>query len=247
MPVPGVTRDAYLECLGRALREIPSDLVVLSGDLAATDPSEEAYSELAALCARCTDGRPVVAIPGNHDVGATLERWFPAPGRILSRGPQHCLATEATGQRLLFLDSGPGAVAPDALRWLSAEVEASAKRAYLFMHHPPVLAGVPFMDSSYPLVNHNEVLAVLEAAPHGAAVFCGHYHCARDVVRGRVAVHLTPSTLFQLDTEAGGPELLDRPSACRLIEIDGDGYRTWIRELCPGSPETTEDVPRASA
>ncbi len=231
MPVPGPAREAYLERLGDALREIPADLVVLSGDLAATDPSDDVYEELAALLARCAGGRPVVAIPGNHDVGASLEQWFPAPGEVLSRGPEHCLSVEVAGQRLYFLDSGPGVVAPDALGWLRAEVVGASDRVHLFMHHPPLLAGVPFMDRNYPLANRDEVLAVLEAAPAGVAVFCGHYHCAREVVRGQVSVHLAPSALFQLDPEAGGLALLHTPPACRLVEIHEGGYRTWLREL----------------
>ena len=230
-PLPGSwsTPEAYLATLRSALA-VPSDLVVLSGDLAMNEPSDHIYSTVRDLLADA--GRPVVAIPGNHDAGGVFERWFPAPAGA-SPGPEACFAWSFGGARLLFVDSGPGVVSAAAVGWLREQVEGSASRVYVFIHHPPLLAGVTFMDMNYPLENRNEVFAVLDDCGGGAAVFCGHYHSARDVVRGRVAVHLAPSTLFQIDPdEEDFVVLSDRP-ACRLVEIMDGEYRTWVRELEP--------------
>lgn len=228
LPEPCGSREEYLERLGSMLEEVDSDLVVLTGDLAMDVPSDEVYATLRDRF--CSAGRPVVAIPGNHDVGGSLARHFPPP-RHAAPGPDHSFAATFGAHRLLFLDSAPGVVSARSLRWLGEQVAGSGSRVDLFVHHPPLLAGVPFMDRNYPLENRDEVMAVLERCPDGAAVFCGHYHTARDVLRGRVAVHIAPSTYFQLDPEQEELVIVSHRPACRLIELDRDGYRTWVREL----------------
>ncbi len=229
MPDPAATPEAYLETL-RAALALSSDLVVLSGDLALQKPSDHIYSTLRDLVADA--GRPVVAIPGNHDVGGDLERWFPPP-EDASRGPDACFAASFVGQRLVFIDSAPGVVSGAAVTWLRGQVTGATSRVYVFIHHPPLLAGVRFMDRNYPLANRDEVLTVLEGCGGGAAVFCGHYHAARDVVRGRVAVHIAPSTLFQIDPEPEDFVIRSLRPACRMVDIDGDAYRTWVHEIEP--------------
>lgn len=236
LPVPGLTTTAYLEQLATAVRDISSDIIVVSGDLSLNATSEYAYAALGELFEKA--GRPVYVIPGNHDIGGSPGDFFPPPGRVVSRGPEHCFTVSIAEHQLRFLDSSPGVVDEAALRWLREEISGSTSRAFVFMHHPPLLAGAPFMDHNFPLQNHAEVLAVLEACTSGVAVFCGHYHCARDLFRGAVAVHIAPSTLFQLDPEADEFVLLSSPPACRLIELEGDDYRTWVRALELGPAHT---------
>lgn len=229
LPVSHLTAASYLELLAGALRGISADLVVLSGDLALHQPSEAIYRILSELCSATTV--PVLAMPGNHDIGAPLERYFPTPGRLVSRGPEHCSTRELAGRRLLFLDSSAGRVSAAALDWLSGQLAAAGGRQYLFMHHPPLLAGAPFMDDNFPLENHAEVATRLAEVPAGVAVFCGHYHCARDLFRGRLAVHIAPSTLFQIDPGQAEFTILPLPPACRVVELGEGGYRTWCQPL----------------
>lgn len=229
IPVPGLTPTVYLKRLVAAVRDTAPDLVVLSGDLAMTGPSDHVYGTLREAFRPVH--QPVCVIPGNHDVPGSLGRFFAPPREVVSSGPEHCFAVVVGDRRVLFLDSSRAVVADDALAWLRAEIVAADERVYLFVHHPLMLAGTPFMDRNYPLENRDDVMTVLANCEAGASVFCGHYHCGRDLVRGGVVVHITPSCLFQLDPESDEAVVLPSPQACRVIDIDGSGYRTWIREL----------------
>jgi len=70
----------------------------------------------------------------------------------------------------------------------------------VFMHHPPAICGCLFMDTKYPLKNIDEVRKSLKKVPNLHNIFVGHYHTEKFIVQDGKNIHLTPSTMMQIDT-----------------------------------------------
>ena len=109
------------------------------------------------------------------------------------------------------------------LHWLEQQLGRIDRDAVIFMHHPPVTGGVPFMDSKHALQNMHEVHAILFNFPHHLTIFCGHYHAEKTLCSRNLTVHITPSTYFQIDTHAQGFKVDHYRIACREINLRSDG------------------------
>ncbi|MFW6366971.1 MAG: metallophosphoesterase, partial [Spirochaetota bacterium] len=59
----------------------------------------------------------------------------------------------------------------------------------------------------------------------------GHYHLEKQCTVDGVAIHITPSTFFQLDDNSEGFALLTHTIGWRIIELDGDNLYTRIQWL----------------
>jgi Icc protein len=143
-------------------------------------------------------GIPFSAIPGNHDQSALLAEGLGLANR-LKNGELYY--DQSWGSWLvLFLDSARGFLSPGQKHWLSQQLYSHGSHPVLvFIHHPPCLAGVPYMDSRYALQDRDEVLAILGDHAASVELFCGHYHVEKSLRIGRVGIHITPSTFFQID------------------------------------------------
>ncbi|HRJ15700.1 MAG TPA: hypothetical protein PLI34_11965, partial [Saprospiraceae bacterium] len=90
--------------------------------------------------------------------------------------------------------------------------------------HPPLKAGVPFMDNHYPLQNPEVFLDVIAACPqHPIHVFCGHYHVEKTVHSGYLHVHITPSTFFQIDGFREDFGIDHYRPGMRVLDLSDDG------------------------
>ncbi len=205
-------RQNYLDIL-KAAQSFSPDLLIVSGDLAFDTPDEQVYrwmkSQLDALPI------PYAVIGGNHDDSTLLARVF---------GLEHLLTNHelyyklALGDRsLLLLETSSGTASDTQLEWLANELAQMDEPAVIFMHHPPVKAGVPFLDINYPLLNMADVQAILHRHPYAVSVFCGHYHVDKVLCSKNLTVHITPSTYFQIDW--------------RHQEFQIDHHRPGLREI----------------
>ena len=70
------------------------------------------------------------------------------------------------------------------------------------MHHPPLHAGVPFMDNQHALKNREEVQSILFEHPFNVNIFTGHYHVEKMIRKKNIVVHITPSCFFQIAQES---------------------------------------------
>ena len=153
-----------------------ADLCISSGDLT-HDGSPLQYELFASTIGDLP--MPVHLIPGNHDARGPMLATLPATrhdknGFINTAFTHH-------GIRFVLLDTliegeDAGILCEKRLAWLSSELAASQNLPVLiFMHHPPVRVGLPFMDSIN-LQNADDFGDVI--ASHGGIkhIFFGHLH-----------------------------------------------------------------------
>ncbi|MCC2954029.1 metallophosphoesterase [Massilia sp. IC2-477] len=157
-----------------ALRPLP-DLLVLSGDLA-DDGAIESYRQLQEALAAWP--QPVRFALGNHDDRAHFRSVF---------GDSHFTegfvqgVTDLGGLRLVVLDSleegrHGGAFCASRAGWLrQALQDGGNKPALVFLHHPPVDVGLPWIDPGPDQAWIARLDAALQGAPI-AAICTGHVH-----------------------------------------------------------------------
>jgi 3',5'-cyclic-AMP phosphodiesterase len=194
-------RQNFLDIL-QAAKSFSPDLLILSGDLAFDTPEEKVYRwmkrQLDALGLRYT------VIGGNHDSSKLLAQVFGLEKHL--KGNDLYYKLSVNDQPLLLLETSNGTVSEAQLEWLGSELAELNAPAIIFMHHPPVEGGVPYMDINYPLRNMAEVRAVLHRHPHPVYVFCWHYHVEKMLCVKNLTVHITPTTYFQMKWQQ--PEFL---------------------------------------
>lgn len=162
------------------LMESPNrpDMLVLSGDI--TDRGDaESFAKTAALLAECPF--PVLPLVGNHDNRAALCAAFPqvvpAEGGFL-----HYVVDAELGLRVICLDTledgrHGGAFCKARAAWLTARLaEAPDTPTLIFMHHPPVVSGIDWMDPAPNEAWMERLSVVLTGQRQVQAIHCGHLH-----------------------------------------------------------------------
>jgi len=221
-------RKQFVEVL-QVLAKTKLDLLVLSGDLAASEGEPEAYAWLRQVLT--TFPYPYVVMAGNHDHAVRMKRAFDLADSDVSQGMLYFSRT-IKGKRLLFLDSSFYRIPKQQLEWLNTQLADYKKPTLLFVHHPPLLCECLFMDECHCLRNIDEVWRVLDQLPQIEHIFCGHYHADKTVLKNGKSVHLTPSTIFQIDTE--NPQFAIKHNSkpgWRMIEWVGNKVQTYAEYL----------------
>jgi 3',5'-cyclic AMP phosphodiesterase CpdA len=172
--------------------------VVVSGDLVEHGSRDE-YRRLAGALERCA--APVHLMTGNHDDRDALVDVFPHLARGCGAwGLQY--AVDLPSLRLLLLDSlveGTSGGALDAARlaWLDERLaEAPSRPAIVFVHHPPVLTGLPHVDSSA-LANGDALAEVVFRHRNVIRVASGHIHRSLCAAFAGTMLTVCPSTAHQ--------------------------------------------------
>jgi len=198
-----------------ALRPLP-DLLVLSGDLA-DDGALESYRQLQEALAAWP--QPVRFALGNHDDRTHFRSVF---------GDSHFTdgfvqgVTDLAGLRIVILDSleegrHGGAFCASRAGWLrQALQDGGDKPALVFLHHPPVDVGLPWIDPGPDQAWIARLDAALQGAPI-AAICTGHVHLG-GVFRwqGR-QVATCPSSSSDLSL-AFAPMIAAQPDGRPLVE-----------------------------
>ena len=218
IPIPGEdthgvdVRTNFLKLI-EAIPAFKPDVLVVTGDLCLTEGRREVYEWVKPRFDALNI--PYYVISGNHDDPALLAEVFQVEehlqnGRLFYEEMNFSLP-------MLFLDTTIGVLSEDQLTWLNQKLAILQGPVLLFIHHPPIKAGVPFMDNQYILKNWPEVFSCLEAYQDSVHVFSGHYHTDKTILRGNVAIHITPSCYFQIDQWSQ--------------EFKVDHYRVGFREI----------------
>jgi 3',5'-cyclic AMP phosphodiesterase CpdA len=210
----------------RRLMEGPNrpDFLVLSGDI--TDHGDaESFAKAAALVSDCPC--PVLPLVGNHDSREGLLGAFPqvvpADGGFL-----HYVIEAPMGLRIICLDTFEdgrhgGAFCTARAAWLAARLaEAPDQPTLIFMHHPPVVAGIDWMDPGPDEPWILRLREVLTGQNQVQAIHCGHLH-------------------RQISTRFAGIPLGVTPSVAPLVAMDLtpiDQERPDNRELISTEPPT---------
>ena len=219
-------RSNFIDLLQEVVRLSPDHLVI-SGDLCLKDGVESIYqwikSQLEIL------DIPYDIIPGNHDDIKILSEVFGI--QHLVNDEELYFAKKLGKTHCLFLDSSKGFHSDRQLKWLRRQLQQADDELVIFMHHPPMEAGVPFMDIKYPLQDMEAIQAILFDHPHRIAVFCGHYHVEKSLQLRNVNVFITPSSFFQIDQESADFKVDHHSIALRRIEVVGLQLQTSVRYL----------------
>lgn len=171
------------------------DFLVLSGDI--TDHGDtESFATTAQLLADCPI--PILPMVGNHDSREGLLTVFPqvvpAEGGFL-----HYVVDAGLGLRVICLDTledgrHGGAFCEARAAWLAARLaEAPDAPTLIFMHHPPVVAGIDWMDPAPDESWISRLRAVLEGQRQVQAIHCGHLHRQITTHFAGIPLGVTPS------------------------------------------------------
>lgn len=199
------------------------DLLLATGDLVDRG-DRESYERLREALSGLPF--PIHFALGNHDERATFREVFPqAPftGEYL----QYVIDSPAL--RLIVLDTleegrHGGAFCEERAAWLAARLdEDTAKPTLIVQHHPPIEAGIPWMntDAAEPWVER--LASCLRGRDNVTGLVCGHIHRASATRWEHVIVATCPSTAPQvaLDLRPIDPDVPDQRN---LIVADPPAY-----------------------
>lgn len=169
------------------------DLLVLSGDLADSgDPA--CYARLKGALEDCPF--PAYPMAGNHDERTALLGAFPefedANGFVQ-------YAIECDGLRVLCLDTlepdrHGGAFCEARAAWLAQQLDAYPDTPTLiFMHHPPVVTGIEWMDPKPCEAWIQRFRATVADHLQIVGIQCGHLHRPLHAAVGGIPLSVTPA------------------------------------------------------
>ncbi|MDP2696735.1 phosphodiesterase [Thalassospira sp.] len=174
LPHPGETLRAVIDEINAYHAD--AEICVLTGDLTHHGRPDQ-YDHIAGLLSTLT--MPVIAIPGNHDVRGPMIDAF--PDTPVDENGFINFGRTVGGIRFVMLDSvvpgtHHGTLCPARLDWLSRELDHYRDLpTFLFMHHPPLEMGLPFLDSIR--MESDVALAhILKDHPQVKYMFFGHLH-----------------------------------------------------------------------
>jgi 3',5'-cyclic-AMP phosphodiesterase len=213
-----------LETLARVVAAVgwehpAPELVLATGDLV-DDGSPEAYARLKPVLLEL--GRPVSAIPGNHDLIGLMAEYLADETITLASG--HSLDP----WRIVMLDSTVegevhGHLDAKRLEALEADLSAGSQAHVLVvMHHQPAPIGSPLDDVG--LDNAPDLFEVLDRHTRVRGLLWGHIHHVHDSTRNGVRLLGTPSTCVQFKHGANDDfGYTDEPPAFRRLALHDDG------------------------
>jgi len=215
----GVQTDAsFRGVLDAAFGRFPDYAALLvTGDLVQEDAG--GYLRFRSICQNLP--KPVLCIPGNHDIPAAMVRE-------LDGSPfQYCGGRTVGSWRIVMLNSyDPGQVGgrltKKELERLDEELSRPQPNALVCLHHHPIATGSRWLDE-IGLANADEFWRVIDAHPKVRAVVWGHVHQAFDGRRGAIRLYATPSTGAQFLPASDGFALDRRPPAYRHFNLHADG------------------------
>lgn len=226
-------------------QSVQPDLLILSGDITDNGQSD-CYGRVRDLLAACPF--PVHVIPGNHDNREELLRIFPdsptADGFVQ-------YAIEVDDLRILCLDTFEpgrhgGAFCEIRARWLASELAAYPDRpTVLFMHHPPVVAGIDWMDPRPQEAWFKRFHDTVAGQRQIVAIQAGHLHRPLHASVEGIPISVTPAVApaVSLDLAAIDAEKADERA---IVEAEPPFYSlhlwrggTFVSHFQPVGPWQT--------
>lgn len=201
------------------------DWLVLSGDI--TDHGDaESFAKTVDLLKACPF--PVLPMVGNHDSREGLLGAFPQVVPT-EDGFLHYVVDAGQGLRIICLDTledgrHGGAFCEARASWLASRLaEAPDTPTLIFMHHPPVVAGIDWMDPAPEEGWIVRLRDVLEGRSQVLAIHCGHLHRQITTRFAGIPLGVTPSVapLMAMDLN---PIDKDVPDDRELITTEPPTY-----------------------
>ena len=124
-----------------------------------------------------------------------------------------------------------GHIGADQIEWVEAQLEAhDPATVVLFMHHPPILLGLAWIDR-IGLAGREQLQDLVLRDPRIRLVCCGHVHHESSHRVGAATVVTTPSTGLQFSPTSDEAEFVQAAPGYRIIELDGDSCETRVVRL----------------
>ena len=209
----------------RAARQAKVDHLVVSGDLCCDEGDEKIYIWIRELLD--LSRIPYDIIGGNHDDTVMMANIFQLQHLLID--DEMYFAKKIGKATCIFLDSSKGFHSEDQLKWLKLQLNNSSGEIIIFTHHPPVIAGVPFMDNKYPLQNIAEIQKVLFSHRGFIHIYCGHYHVEKTIQVKNILTQITPSCFFQIDQNEDDFKVDHHSIAYRLIDLSNNSLKSTVK------------------
>lgn len=188
-----------------------AEICVITGDITHHGRPDQ-YENAARLLSELQI--PYTLIPGNHDDRTAFKKAFPDIP-VDANGFINHAATYGDIRFVLLDSTVPGALhgtlCEKRLSWLRDEL-AVHKNAptFLFIHHPPMEMGLPFMDTIR-LDADRELAEIIADNPQIKHMFFGHLHRPAAGTWQGIPVLLGASTQCGLPLDLGPPKDEDQP------------------------------------
>jgi 3',5'-cyclic-AMP phosphodiesterase len=212
------------ETLERTLADAAGDLamcdaILVTGDLVQDDAT--GYETFRRVFARL--GKPVLCIPGNHDLLPQMREALANHPPFVLDGP-----VDIGAWRIVLLDSvvanqAGGQISPEMLSKLDEDLgRARQRHALVCLHHHPVVMSSRWLDK-VGLANADEFWSVIDSHPQVKAVAWGHVHQNFEGKRRSVRLFATPSTCAQFQPRSNEFVIDNQPPAYRLLTLHSNG------------------------
>ena len=229
----GVTSVQTLKMLFTFIKtQFPdNECCILTGDIA-DDYTNDMYTSLRTLLLELS--LRYYLIPGNHDDRSEMVNVF--SDRFKNSEIAACFSVSVGGWTLIGLDSyvdgeAYGRLGNIQLRWLHEQIDAHGEEPMiLFMHHPPVPVGSPWLDR-IGLKESNYFEEILTSSKRVQAICVGHIHQEFEGKYAGIQVLGTPSMSVQFRPNTLESEIDPIPPGFRLLELADDSFTTRVVRL----------------
>ena len=218
-------RSNFLRILDE-VEKYEHDLLVISGDLCYQDGEVPIYEWIRSELEKRQ--LKYVVIPGNHDDAQMMVETFELPCELRQN---FFFNLPEPAPPVVFLNSGPGVLDSLQLEALQAYLKQTQQSICLFIHHPPLPMGVPYMDDNHAMRATEDLIAVLTTHPYPISIFTGHYHVEKSLRWKNLDIHITPSCFFQIDWKEQDFAVDHHRCALRWIEWDGTQLQHGLRYI----------------
>lgn len=218
-------RKNFQEGLSQARSHHP-DLLVISGDLCLRQPNPSIYQWINQQLKDFPV--PYELMIGNHDNLDMMRSAFPLLEKDIKANNRLYFARNFNGENVIFLDSGVGTIDAAQLQWLQQQLTQDPPPKTIFIHHPPFLAGVPFMDNNHALKNREDIQKVLLHHPKPISIFTGHYHVEKSLRLQNIDQNITPSTFYQLHGKEPNFKVHSKKRGYRMIDLSKEGVSSMV-------------------
>ncbi len=216
-------RAHFLKALNIIANHQP-DCLVISGDICYRAPELPIYEW---FFSQLKDYPiPWEVIPGNHDDIGLMRQVLDIEQDIKEDGLYFSRIIH--GEPILFLDTSPATMDPKQLVWLQQQLSTHQQDLIIFMHHPPLLSGVPYMDTNHAFKSRKEIKNILINHPYNLTIFTGHYHVEKTIRTRNLEINITPSTFFQINQEMADFAVDHRRPGFRVIEKNGETLGHYV-------------------
>ena len=175
---------------------------------------------------------------GNHDCRSGFRRIMLEEAG--TSDAQYYYSFDSKGYKIVVLDTleegkVSGKLDDYQLDWLEQEFSLNLP-TIVCMHHPPIPVGVPWMDALI-LNESDRFLRICRSHDLLKLILCGHVHHEFRLELGHATVLTAPSVGPQFrkepifETDGTRVIVTGEPAAFRIIDLDGDGWKTKIHQL----------------